>query len=870
MPKDWRYFEGTTSANSILTDLGKVLCTAVKDDEIVDENGVVVKPKKVIKERNWDVTYPAVDWDKLKAAGVDVLDRNDLTPEEFAAKINQQLSGVTDTVILKTKTTPVTVEDTGMSDLGLEDDLAADSIDMYMEIYKPRYLANPEQYHPEAERFGIKPYNITRGIYEEFASTTGHKKLNVIEEFISQDPAHIETYDRPIKGTRTAYSYYYHYNDGNPSSESPFAKATRWALREAGLVGTLNHYPTRSINEMLKYEISELAGDEKSFIQTLLGTSYDLEDFETVTIAVYNYYSDRYRFAVEAKTIVKEWKIARGAKFTLPESETLKLSSLTFAIGDQGDLGQSAYSYNLTSGELEVLKDIPDSGWAREDQGVPTVQYDYEKEQAVITRAKPLYNNHHIYMRIFDVLEDRSDRKNYLKGPKENEIDKDTGEITTIHSHISEWSKLAWYQDYEEVMADELDSDVGVADLSQGIVLLPIETPGLNGDTRIRMWANTSNNRVLLTLMGNPSLDFSANRHLTSMAYMGKIESFENSINDTAGNFALFTSSSTVPCSTKTTERRVSTPTSEYLGVVSVAGQDTFPLNMKSIGKNVYVDGNIGMSVKYLDKSIDPNNPTETILLAEDNLFTVNIAEDKKSLSVTLLAPPTSADIDIYLNFNYYEDKVENVDGIVRDSFGSILEIRYPETWGKNTATGVTDIAMYHTRSKAYFQKHHFMFTTTEEYMTKEMYGKSAYTGEYYADRVKITHGNDGPRGMLEDMLVIDQSSLVALDELIVNREFSKNDDKPEETFVYFPINAPFSPFAGSPNAMYGVAMKKEMKLPPAVDEAQAVERVVADLYIGKTTNITEDLFLPTELGEDCTITWASSDITVCTIVDPS
>ena len=36
------------------------------------------------------------------------------------------------------------------------------------------------------------------------------------------------------------------------------------------------------------------------------------------------------------------------------------------------------------------------------------------------------------------------------------------------------------------------------------------------------------------------------------------------------------------------------------------------------------------------------------------------------------------------------------------------------------------------------------MFATTEEYMSKVMYGKSSYTGEYYADRIKVTHGNDG------------------------------------------------------------------------------------------------------------------------------
>ena len=161
------------------------------------------------------------------------------------------------------------------------------------------------------------------------------------------------------------------------------------------------------------------------------------------------------------------------------------------------------------------------------------------------------------------------------------------------------------------------------------------------------------------------------------------------------------------------------------------------------------------------------------------------------------------------------------------------------------------------------------MFTTTEEYMTKEMYGKSEYTGEYYSDRIKITHGNDGPRGMLYDTLVIDKSSLVALDELIVNRKYEKDINKSEETYVYFPINAPFSPFSGSPNALYGLAIKKDEKLPPVKDDTEAVERAWGNLYIGKTSNVVEDLILPTELEDGVTVTWESKDSLIVEIVDP-
>ena len=76
------------------------------------------------------------------------------------------------------------------------------------------------------------------------------------------------------------------------------------------------------------------------------------------------------------------------------------------------------------------------------------------------------------------------------------------------------------------------------------------------------------------------------------------------------------------------------------------------------------------------------------------------------------------------------------------------------------------------------------MFTTTEEYMSKVMYGKSMYTNEYYADRIKVTHGNDGPRGMLNDMLVIDNSSLYPFDELVINKDFEKDPEEYEEPYV--------------------------------------------------------------------------------------
>lgn len=51
--KIWRYYEGTTSANTVIKDLAKVLCTAVKTKEIKDGSGQTVRQQEVIMGRNW-------------------------------------------------------------------------------------------------------------------------------------------------------------------------------------------------------------------------------------------------------------------------------------------------------------------------------------------------------------------------------------------------------------------------------------------------------------------------------------------------------------------------------------------------------------------------------------------------------------------------------------------------------------------------------------------------------------------------------------------------------------------------------------------------------------------------------------------------
>jgi hypothetical protein len=146
--------------------------------------------------------------------------------------------------------------------------------------------------------------------------------------------------------------------------------------------------------------------------------------------------------------------------------------------------------------------------------------------------------------------------------------------------------------------------------------------------------------------------------------------------------------------------------------------------------------------------------------------------------------------------------------------------------------------------------------------MSKILYGKSAYTGEYYADRIKITHGNDGPRGILCDTLVIDSSSFYPKDELVINKDFVKAPEELEETFTYFPVTAPYSPLADGPNARYGIALKKSEREPDYKDSSKIVQIAKSALtaIMGDNMIIDKDIYLPHELPNGCKVYWSVKD----------
>lgn len=574
---------------------------------------------------------------------------------------------------------------------------------------------------------------------------------------------------------------------------------------------------------------------------------------------------------------------------------------------------------------------------------------------------KVIRNYYHAFFRIFDHINEEG------TGPMSNDIDPVTNEIIRWNARSSEWSKLSWYTDFEDVYISELTGkpERGMLD---GMVRLPVE-PGISMQTKIKLWGNVNRDRLVLACMGSPNIDFGDERYLIGCAYVGAIDSFDFSINDVAGNFGIFTTSSSIP---SIGEQTINTRPSRQAGVPVYTTDDN---GATIVDKNVPVDttaGNmyagasaVGFDLQQLPNTIDINImdefkmslpmlqdvPRETnkadggdnwgttyidsttvrlsmkiehIVSKRDgwgnpnrwciNYINVNgvsknieVQTSSKNIEITAFTvevdPENRKNVSIIINtkqllkeiktaygipvdivaasfqsltkvraaFSLYTQYTTQTGGVTRDKFGNIVSIEYRTRYGENSANSTTDFAMYHTYGKDYFQKHHFMFTSTEEFMQKELYGKSIYTGEYFADRIKVVHGAEGPRGILKGMITIDNSSLYAFDELIVNKDFKKYDDEPEELFVYLPITAPYCPFSNSPNGRHGIGVLKEIRYPIPESDEDYVAYAIRELErkYGDLQYVTDDISLISESEYGVPIAWESSDVTI-TITDES
>ena len=885
--KFFKFYEGLCSSKDFPKEIAKVLALGVKSKAQKDIDGNVTLDPQILKGKNWDIVYPAPD-ETIAATPENGLDAplilsyssyvdyfngsdekedifTSLSPTQYKAKILNQIEKITDTVILRTTTTTKTLEAEDIDDLTVDSTSNSSNLTMYLEIFKPTYVANPEEYPLDCEREGLIPQLITKDMYEnafktqfpaEDAIYNDSKICSVREDFKVLDGG-------AIRITDDEYNTY-------TTQLSTLGYAAPMFTQPGSVDVVLNASDIAKIKQenaiLYNYILNniDIGGIEPKMYNRLAEvtmTFYRTVDASSATGDEY------YSLKVSGKVPIVEYTISKGAQYQLEHTANCDIAPEFYVDGVYIPLPVDKYYVE----DNKIIFDDNINFEASED-GVLVVRYTYTKTgDSIISDRTTMLNNHYVLMRMFDnINEDGS-------GPAEN-VYNGAGEIIQVNSHISPWSKLSWYRDFEEVLADTVDEDISTTSIQDGTLFVPLETPGLNADTKMRYWINTNNDRFSLIVMGNPSLDYTQDRHLISACYCGAIDSFDNSINDTAGNFALFTSSSTEPCNTvlTTIKEQEDLPTfvfnepMEYDGengmiedfkkhcIVTadyVPGQEEYSLQL---GNKTYFDKNV--IPKYM--ILDENNNAVTGLKARKQVTNWD-GENGKFDSVKIVINDEDLHLEgtfkIYFLFGHYQEKNVITSGVTRDLFGNVLDVDKVISYGKNTSDGVTSIMMFHTRSKAYYQKHHMLFATTEEYMSKVMYGKSSYTGEYYADRIKVTHGNDGPRGTLSDLLVIDSCSLYALDELVINKDFAKDPDEFEETFVFFPITAPFSPLSDSPNARYGLAIKKAEVEPTYEDEVKILNIAMSEidtLADSLWRAIDKDIVPPERTGNGCYVYW--------------
>lgn len=865
--KVFKFYEGMCSSGDFPKEIAKILALGVKSKAVKDIDGNILEEPFILRSKNWDIVYPAPD-SSLN------LDLDNLTTDEYKAKIENQVNKISDTVILRTDTTPKELTGDEIDDLSVDADSNLQSRRMYLEIYKPTYIANPEEYPLDCEREGITPKVITKRMYEDsFKTSHATEELLYTRNGCTMNPSNdtsigsidlnsiqIENY---VSQVQSVY--------GNAAAfNTPIADGTTTSL---------------VIDSGYLSKIKQSQADLYNMIISTLNNGEGIEPkvyamLESLTMSITKQ-DDVYTLMLESSRTLQTYQIKAGTTMTVENTPLDKLTPEFYLDGIYIPLDPSKYrsSDNIITFDDNIT-------FEASTDGLLVIRYSYATTgDNTITERDTLLNNHYVLMRLFDNINEAGD------GPAENAYNT-SGDIVQTNSHISPWAKLSWYRDFEEVMVDTLDADVSVNQMHDGTVLLPLETAGLNADTKIRYWINTNNDRFSIIVMGNPSLDYEMERHLISACYCGRIDSFDNSINDTAGNFALFTSSSTEPCNTVLKVEKREYPITNFVLSEEDAKKESYDVltfeeeiinaadsakTCKLVGDctpntegqyNVVLTDKIYFNREDWPKYVIVDKSTKKPVTGLTQAFKRNfIMENGKASTLVLTVQSDHINYDdnysMYVVYSSYQETFQITSGVSRDVFGNIVDVDKVKDYGNNTSDGVTSIMMYHTRSKAYYQKHHMMFATTEEYMSKVMYGKSSYTGEYYADRIKVTHGNDGPRGTLSDLLVIDSSSLYALDELVINKDFEKNPDEFEETFVYFPITAPYSPLSDSPNARYGLAIKKQEVEPQYADETKILKIAINELQ-----QLTKEAWDPTikniipreETSNGCSVYWRVLD----------
>lgn len=442
------------------------------------------------------------------------------------------------------------------------------------------------------------------------------------------------------------------------------------------------------------------------------------------------------------------------------------------------------------------------------------------------------HNVFYAQARIFDELNAEKD------GPAPRQVDEATGEVLDYGAHVSEWAKLSWVQDWIDIRLDAVDDTPGTGDLSKGIIFYPTDIATADDDLPIYFWCVPDNDGFTLVVRGDRSL--TGERSITAFLYVGVIDPLEEAnIADIGGNFAISSSSSTVPA-------WASTPPTDSLSIDSVDA---------NIGEGTLSDGMVyayRLAYTTTGGESPPSDP-EYFLLEEgeapgdDGAMTVTfttLPEEARSwrlyrydtaVSEEAIPPEVQENIDGFTGYKLLYESFDMTqlsfldDGslslsdqeplpvgrpiqpVVRDpETGTIVSIRWPRSWGPNTATGVADIAMYKSRSGAYFQRHVALFQAMEPFSSVPDIGRqpSVWTEKYHVSPVYVAHPVEGVRGRLRWLLAVFNHAVIDGDELVLNLG-----EEDEERYRYFHVDAPFSFFQSSPSERHAIALKKFEKI---------------------------------------------------------
>lgn len=445
----------------------------------------------------------------------------------------------------------------------------------------------------------------------------------------------------------------------------------------------------------------------------------------------------------------------------------------------------------------------------------PETGTEYYKDHQLGLYVRAGANHHYVNVRMFDQWD------SVLEEPIRATYDS-AGRLLQPGAAVSPWSKLAWFRDWEEVpLAYVTESPSDDKQIGKGPLFRPVKFAAALSEIPIRYWMSVSNDRVIAVLMGEPSAGYQ--NYIMSFAYIGRIKPNESGVNDTYGNFALTTASSTVPCkiTAPPTDRPIISSATLSTTSGQLLGQRTYYYRVAYMTPDGESAPSDWKNVKHTSSSntgattLEVELPDEAIgwKVYRYDVTTSTVSYPDELSRYKLLAIIDGAETTTYIDDGSVTPVTgespapqgRSQAGIIRDSkTGTIIQVNYPDNYGAGTATGVTDISMFRTRGGAYYQQHRAAYHTPEEFMTKVGFNPSGFTGKIYVSCISVVHPFDGYRGTLEDVVAVDATSLAPLDDLIVNKG-----EENEEVYKFFAINAPYSFITSGPNALYGLAIKK-------------------------------------------------------------